>query len=296
MDFKQLKSFAAVVEYQNFSKAAERLNIAQPTISTHVRMLEEELNTRLILRTTKSLEITPQGWDAYRYAIKILDLKERIMDSCSADSKNIIRVGASTIPAAYILPDVMSRYGEISPNSYFVINQVHGREVIDGVMDGQFDVGLTGAPADREGLVCLPLCENRLVMITPVSEHFIRLQLQSASPLKDLLKEPMVMREVGSKKSANHYLEAMGISEDDLHVVARVNDQETVKNMVAKGMGVSLISEIAARDFVRERRLLKFDLPGYDSQQHIYLVYRTRCGSEPKVQDFVNFLQRFEVR
>ena len=101
MDFKQLKSFAAVVEYQNFSKAAERLNIAQPTISTHVRMLEEELNTRLILRTTKSLEITPQGWDAYRYAVKILDLKDRIMDSCSADSKNIIRLGASTPGGLY---------------------------------------------------------------------------------------------------------------------------------------------------------------------------------------------------
>lgn len=296
MDFKQLKSFAAVVEYQNFSKAAERLHIAQPTISTHVRMLEEELNTRLILRTTKSLEITPQGWDAYRYAVKILDLKDRILDSCSADSRNIIRIGASTIPSAYILPEVMSRYGEISPNTYFVINQIHGNEVVDGVMDGQFDVGLTGAPADREGLVCLPLYENRLVMITPVNERFIRFQHQCASPLQELLKEPMVLREVGSKKSANQYLDAMGISEDRLQVVARVNDQETVKNMVARGMGVSLISEIAARDFVKERRLLKFSLPDYDSQQHIYLVYRSRFGSEPKVQDFVNFLQRYEVR
>ena len=106
----------------------------------------------------------------------------------------------------------------------------------------------------------------------------------------------MVLREVGSKKSANQYLDAMGISEDRLQVVARVNDQETVKNMVARGMGVSLISEIAARDFVKERRLLKFSLPDYDSQQHIYLVYRSRFGSEPKVQDFVNFLQRYEVR
>lgn len=296
MDFKQLKSFAAVVEYQNFSKAAERLHIAQPTISTHVRMLEEELNTRLILRTTKSIEITPQGWDAYRYAIKILDLRDRILDSCSADCKNIIRLGASTIPAAYILPEVLSRYGEVSPNSYFVINQARSREVIEGVMDGQFDVGLTGAPADREGLVCQPLYENRLVMITPVSERFIRLQLQSISPVKELLKEPMVLREVGSKKSANQYLDAMGIQEEDLEVVARVNDQDTVKNMVARGMGVSLISEIAARDFVRERRLLKFPLPDYDSNQHIYLIYRSRFGSEPKVQDFVNFLQRYEVR
>ena len=106
----------------------------------------------------------------------------------------------------------------------------------------------------------------------------------------------MVLREVGTKKSANRYLDAMGISEENLQVVARVNDQETVKNMVARGMGVSLISEVAARDFVKERRLLKFSLPDYNSEQFIYLIYRTRFGSEPKVQDFVNFLQRYEVR
>ena len=52
MDFRQLKSFVTVVEYKSFSKAADKLHIAQPTISTHVRQLEEELGSRLILRTT----------------------------------------------------------------------------------------------------------------------------------------------------------------------------------------------------------------------------------------------------
>ena len=85
MEFKQLESFVAVVKHNSFTRAAENLYISQPTISTHIRALEEELNTHLILRTTKSLEITPQGWDAYRYAVKILDLKDRI--------KTIYKVG-----------------------------------------------------------------------------------------------------------------------------------------------------------------------------------------------------------
>ena len=68
MDFRQLKSFVTVVEYKSFSKAAEKLHSAQPTISTHIRTLEDELNTRLILRTTKTVEITPQGMEAYKYA------------------------------------------------------------------------------------------------------------------------------------------------------------------------------------------------------------------------------------
>ena len=88
----------------------------------------------------------------------------------------------------------------------------------------------------------------------------------------------------------------MGINEDNLNVVARVNDQETVKNMVAKGMGVSLISEIAARDLVRERRLLKFELPGYDAEQWLYLVYRDKFGAQPVIERFVSFVRNHEVR
>lgn len=58
-----------------------------------------------MLRTTKSVEITPQGWQAYRYAVKILNLRDCILESCSANAQSIIRLGASTIPAAYLLPD-----------------------------------------------------------------------------------------------------------------------------------------------------------------------------------------------
>ena len=295
MDFRQLKSFTAVVENKSFSKAAEKLHSAQPTISTHVRMLEEELNTRLILRTTKTIEVTPQGWEAYKYAVKILDLRDCITQSCSADSKYIIRVGASTIPATYVIPELLPRYTEDHPDTYFQIHQSNSGDVVEGVMDGRFDVGLIGISAEREGLTCVPFCANRMVLITPVSEKFLDLQRVPRTPLKELLKSPIILREKGGKKTADRFLDAMGISEEELNVAARVNDQEAVKNMVAGGMGVSLISEIAARDFVRERRLLQFRLPQDAETQRLYLIYRSRYITQPKVQNFINFLNYCEV-
>lgn len=291
MDFKQLKSFAAVVECQSFSKAAQQLLIAQPTISTHIRQLEEELGGCLLQRTTKSIEITPQGWQAYRYAVKILNLRNRILESCCADERCIIHIGASTIPATYILPDVLPRYGEIAPDTYFVTDQSDSDSIIEGVNDGQFDVGIVGKPVQQDELTCLPLCENNMVLITPVTEHYLQLQ-RSGAPISQLLREPIVMRERGSKKTADDFLRSMGINEDDLQVVARVNDQEAVKNMVVKGLGVSLISEIAARDFVRERRLLKFELDGYHSCQKLYLLYHNRFNMQPNISRFVDFLQQ----
>ena len=71
MEFRQLESFCAVVRYQSFTKAAEKLYISQPTISTHIRMLEQEFNSRLIIRTTKKLlKITPHGKELFACAQK----------------------------------------------------------------------------------------------------------------------------------------------------------------------------------------------------------------------------------
>lgn len=89
MDIKQLRSFTAIVEYRNFSKAAEKLGISQPTVSTHIRALEKELHTQLFLRTTKNIQITENGWKLYTYAVKILELSDRLVEICRSEDKSI---------------------------------------------------------------------------------------------------------------------------------------------------------------------------------------------------------------
>ena len=83
MELKHLLSYTTVVRLGSFSSAASELFIAQPTISLHVRQLEEELQTRLLIRTTKSLEVTEKGREVYEYALSILQLKDRITEKCS---------------------------------------------------------------------------------------------------------------------------------------------------------------------------------------------------------------------
>ena len=108
MEFKQLESFVALVQSHSFTKAAERLYISQPTISTHIRMMEEELHTSLIVRTTKSLEVTPKGWEVYESARNILGIRDELLKSCLEEERKVIRLWASTIPSAYILPQILS--------------------------------------------------------------------------------------------------------------------------------------------------------------------------------------------
>ena len=286
-------AFLKVLEQGSFTKAAEKLAISQPTISTHIRGLEEELNACLILRTTKSIEVTPKGRELCEYASKILELRDRMYQCCSPDARQIIHLGASTIPAAYILPEALPKYAKVSQDTYFIIHQDNSQAIINGLGNSLFDVGLVTTVVESEDLTFVPFCQDRMIIITPVNERFLKLQQSSEFPLEELLKEPVILREKGSKKGVDRFLEKMGINEANLNVSARLNDQEAVKNMVASGMGISFISETAARNFLKERRLLKFELPSFRNQRNLYLAYRKEHIANSRAKDFVAYMEQY---
>ena len=295
MELKQLESFTNVVEYRSFTKAAEKLYISQPTISTHIRQLEEGLHSRLIIRTTKSIEITPRGWELYECACNILSLRDNLLQRWAGESRKIIRLGASTIPSAYILPELLPAYGKAHPDTYFSIHQSDSQGIVDGLLQGNFDVGLVGMRCADEALACIPFYQDRMVLITPVNEHFLALKAQGAFPVEALLGEAMILREngSGSKKSADRFLESMGIRESELQVIARINDQEAIKNLVAQGLGISILSERAARNFCEEKRLLGFELPESAARRCLYLIYQKNYILKPYIQKFAEFVKRF---
>ena len=104
MDFKQLAAFVAVAELKSFSKAARRLYLSQPTVSAQIRNLEAELKAPLLARTTKSVRLTPVGQDFYEDARSILAIWTKMVRRHIEGSSRALRIGASTIPAPYLLP------------------------------------------------------------------------------------------------------------------------------------------------------------------------------------------------
>lgn len=295
MEFKQLQSFVAVVKYGSFTKAAEKLYVSQPTISAHVSALEEELGKTMIVRSTKSVEITEKGKEMYEYAVHILELRDRMMRECQEDDRHVIYLGASTIPSTYILPEVLPKFRQLYPDTFFVVNQSDSQGVADGLEDGIFDVGLIGMKAGSE-LACEPFCEDRVVLITPVKEQFLALKKEAHTPLKQLLQEPIILREKGSGtgKHASEFLESIGMKEEQLHVSARINDQETIKNLVAGGLGISIISEMAVHNYVEEGRLLQFELPK-QNRRNLYVAYRKEENLKPYIREFIRFIQGYRV-
>lgn len=295
MDFKQLQSYVTVIKYKSFTIAAEMLGISQPTISTHIRILEEELNSRLLIRTARSFEITSRGWELYECAQNILKLREDMINRWNEKESKVIQLGVSTIPSAYILPEVLPEFGKLHSDVYFVVNQSDSQGIIDAVHKGSYDVGLVGMKTEDELLEFQSFYQDRMVLITPINEHYLSLQNQDYFPMELFVQEPFIVREEGSgsRKTASLFLKKMGIQEEDLSIVARMNDQESIKNLVAGGLGVSIISEKAVMDYVAEKRLLKFELMGECLSRQFYIIYQKDYILKNYVKDFIDYLIKF---
>lgn len=295
MDFKQLNSFVAVSKYKSFSTAAEKLFISQPTISTHIRLLEEELESKLIIRSPKYLELTPRGAQFFEFATTVLNMQNDLMNSWSEQGNTIIRISASTLPSTYVLPEVLPAFNQLHPNTYFNIHQSDSTNVLQDILDDKCSLGITGMYSDNDKIECVPFYEDNVVIITPVTEHYLQYKKSDSLNIHDLLKEPIIIRESGSgtQKRADLLFKQMNIKESELNIVARVNDPEAIKNLVSGEMGISLISHKAAKNLEAENRILVFPIPEYNMTRKMYLIYKKNYIFPKSVLVFINYLKSF---
>lgn len=298
MEFRQLESFCAVVRYQSFTKAAEKLYISQPTISTHIRMLEQEFNSRLIIRTTKNIEITPHGKELFACAQKIFTLKNDLIQKWSEENKKIIRIGASTIPADYILPEVLPLFCQKYPDIQLHIHQNDSGNILQSILSGKFTIGMVGMKSFEKELDFVPFFHDEIVMITPKQEkflHFSKKAFNQDDLISLLKKETIILREQGSgsKKRLESYFEQINLSEKSLNIIARLNDQESIKKLVTSGLGISFISAKAITD---ADNLLTIKLPENNLTRSLYFAYHKDYILKEHILSFIKFVQKFYAK
>lgn len=294
MDFKQLEAFAAVVDYGSFSEAARRLYLTQPTISAHIRALENELKVKLIIRTTKKLTITTKGYQLYDSAVRILHIRNNLLEDFTGSKKHIIDLSASTIPSSYLLPELLAGFGKICPDVYFHSLQSDSAEAIQKVIDGSVDLGLVGQYIEKDDCCYIPFCQDSLLIAAPVTPHYLKLKERNAT-LEELIREPMIVREKGSgtKKEMVFFLEKSGIAPSDLNVIARMNDLESIKQSIVNGLGISILSARSVQDLAGTKQILIFPLGDTESRRNFYIVYSRNRILKPHIRQFIQFTQSF---
>ena len=296
MNLKQLEAFVQVAEGKSFSKAAKELFLTQPTISAHIASLERELNARLFVRNTKEVSLSEDGKDLYRYAKQIIDLQKQIEERFETEeegSRHCITIAASTIPAQYLLPRVLKRFNEKYPDEQIKIMESDSSKVVSQIVDHIVDVGFTGTVLEKKHCRYLPFYKDKLAVITPNTERYRRLKEESPTGIDWILEEHLIMREEGSgtRKEAEEQLKAAGIPAEKLDVIASIGNQETIKKSVRQGMGITILSELAAVDEEADGELLTFPIPGADAGRDINLVYNKNYQLSRSAERFIKVVK-----
>lgn len=295
MDFKQLEVFVAVVDYNSFSEAARRLYLTQPTVSSHIQSLEKELNSRLIIRTTKQMTITERGRQLYDCARQMLHMRDQLVEEFAGNKWKIIELSASTIPSSYLLPELLGSFSRQAADIHFHIWQSDSHDAIQRVIANTVDFGLVGTVVQDETCVYLPFCQDSLVLATPVTEQYLSLQASGQATFDDFRDASFILREQGSgtKKEMDVFLEKHRINPASLNVIACMNDLESIKKSIVSGLGVSIVSARSVRDLEKTKQILLFPLEESAFNRTFYIVYNRHRILKPYVKRFLKFVQHY---
>jgi len=292
MELRQLEVFCRIVETRSFSKAAREVGLTQPTVSAHIKSLEEDLGIRLLDRMGKEALPTKEGEVLYRFAKRVLALvteaKQEILRVRNV-VKGSIKIAGSNIPGEYILPGLIARFQKRYPDISVKLEIMDSREVARKVSSGEFEIGVLGARMSDARLEYTKFLEDELVLAVPPDHP---LAGQGRVTLNRLKEFPFVIRERGSgtRMSMEEMVARKGLDPDEFKVAVELGSTEAVKEGIKAGLGVSFISRRAIESDLKHRDLVEVGVPEISTKRHFYIVTHRKRSRSNLINVFWDYL------
>jgi DNA-binding transcriptional LysR family regulator len=293
MDLWQLTIFCRVVEWRSFSKAAAALHLSQPTVSSHVKELEDHFGCLLIDRLSRKTAPTEAGRLLYGYAQRLLSLRDEAktaMDRYQGKTSGRLVLGGSTIPGGYLLPRIVGRFKKRFPGVMLSLIISDTEQIIRGVLDGVLELGVVGAESRDKRILQEILIEDQMRLIVP-SGHPWSFKKKVTAAL--LLKEPFIAREQGSGtlQSIRESLKRQGHGLEDLNIVAEMGSTEAIRQGIREGVGVSILSTLAVADDLATGRLKALNVEGLELIRRFFITRHRQRSTSPLAAAFIEFLR-----
>lgn len=292
MDIRSLEVFCRIVELKSFSRAAEAVHLTQPTVSGHIKALEEELEVHLFDRLGKTIAPTKAGELLYGYARKILALRteaEQAVHQFTGTLKGTLVIGGSNIPGGYVLPLLMAEFKEANQEVSMVLRIGDSEAISKAVAEGVCELGVVGARFDDSRLTYHRFIEDELVVVVPGGHPWAK---REAIPLEELPKEPFTARErgSGSRRFVERRLQELGLEPGSLKTVAELGSVEAIRSAVKAGCGFSIVSSRAIESDVECGSLAAVRIKGVKLVRDFFIIHHKSRSRSPICQAFLEFL------
>lgn len=292
MDIHHLRIFASVFKNRSFSKASQDQHLTQPTISNHIKSLEDELECKLFDRMGRTIIPTKEAEVLYLQSAEIIEKADALKDAIGELKKEAtgkLIIGASTIPGVYLMPRIMTEFQKKYPAISFQILISDSGGIIDSISKHELLLGIVGAKLGNDQIKYMPFVEDELIVVSaPLKTE------QGSMTLKELIALPMVLREEGSgtRKEAERFLESEGIPFKDIKIAGIFGSTDAVKQAVKAGLGVSILSKFSVADELEHKLLEKINLTHIQMKRNFYIVTHKK-RTLPRLYDI--FLQHISA-
>jgi DNA-binding transcriptional LysR family regulator len=293
MDLHRLEIFVKVAELKSFTLAAEALRLSQPTVSEHLRSLEEMAEATLVDRLGRELRLTPAGQILYRYAVKLLHVREEARQALAdyrGELAGRLVVGASTIPGSYLLPQIMGAFRSKHPSVQITLKIANTAAVAEMVQKGEAGLGLVGSRLPEKRLSFEEVYLDELTL-TVAPEHPWAARPEMA--LTELYGQPFIMRERGSgtQMAVKRILEDHGLDFGKLTVAAEMPNTEAVRQSIKAGVGIGILSRLAVAAELTYGDLVAVPITGIKLHRPLYLIQRFGRELPAVYESFGNFVR-----
>ena len=270
--------FMEVAHQKSFSKASQVLFISQPAVSTHIKGLEEQYQTRLFERKGLQIALTEAGQLLYNRLLTVKHIQQETEFDISVihdqqQATGMLNLGASTTAALYILPKVMSAFHREYPLVDISLLNRNSEIVLQALLDQEINIGVTEEKGKLSSITYQPFLKDQIVA---VCSHDNPLARKKNYPLKDIKNMPVVIRERGSGtlEAIKNGLQKSKIRLNDLKIKVRLGGTEALKNFLLESGCVGFLSTRSIVKELQRGELTILQFEGLRIERSFYFIQR----------------------
>ena len=288
----RLYTLLAVAETQNFTRAAQLRALTQPAVSHHISQLEKELGVPLISRRRGMNVLTPEGEIVARYARRMRAIGEKMLTELSGVEGRLVRVrvGITHTSESNLIAEALAKYGSENEGIIITIITDNINNLYDSVENYDLDLAIVDGRPRNTPLNSLLLDTDSLVCVmsnnNPLARH-------AMVTLEDLKREKLILRlpSSGTRMLFESHLMSVNESIDDFEVTLEVDNIATIKDLIRKDLGVSVLARSACMDEIRKGKIVSLPIENLSMIRETRVVYRSDF---PHMEVLSGFIRRYQ--
>jgi len=270
----KLYTLLAVVDSNSYTQAAEQLSLTQPAVTQHIKQLEKELGVKIFNRVGNKIKPTNEGNIVIKYARRNIALYERMKQSLLDEQRQVRRltVGITHTSESNAVAEVLGRYSSKNPGTIITIISNSVNNLYDMLKNYEIDLAVVEGKVQDASINSILLDTDSLMLVVSNNNPLAK---KSMVTIEEIKKQPLILRSPssGTRNLFTAHLESNNMTLDDFNVILEVDNIATIKDLIRRDIGVSILARSACLNEIKKGKLTVLPIENLSMIREINILY-----------------------